>query len=223
MMPFAPPAIHAVTRVVAAISDTVWVQSAPKGTFERFASVATGLLSVAALVFLIGLFVMALRLRRATKAVSAKVENIHVDLAPLIKRANAIADDVHYVTSVVRDDMSIIHETLQSANARLREAIALTESQLHDFSALLSVVQQEAEGAFISTAAAVRGVQTGASHFAGGGGPELASVESDDDDLSVAEDEEDVDNGTDGNDGITDDDPFPTRGPRVIRRQRAPE
>ena len=220
MMSFASPAIHAATRAVVALSDTVWVQSAPKGTFERIVSVANGILSLTALLFLIGLFLMAVRLRQATKAVATKVESIHVDLAPLIKRANAIADDVHYVTNVVRDDMSIIHETLQSANARLRDAIAVTESQLHDFSALLSVVQQEAEGAFISTAAAVRGVRTGASHFAGGGGPELASVESDDGDQSAAEDEEDQDN---GNDGITDDDPFPTRGPRVIRRQRAPE
>jgi hypothetical protein len=110
-----------------------------------------------------------------------------------------------------------IHETLLAANQRLQEAVELTERRMHDFSALLAVVQQEAEGIFVSTAATVHGVRTGAYHFVGGDGPEIASVEADDDGLEAAVDDEEID---DGNDGITYDDADASRAPRIIRRDR---
>src|SRR5258708_9626608 len=94
---------------------------------------------------------------------------------------------------------------------------------MHDFSALLAVAQQEAEGIFVSTAATVHGVRTGASHFAGGNGPELASVEADDDGLEAAVNDEEIDDGTDFIRGFSPDadhDADASRAPRIIRRTR---
>jgi len=60
-----------------------------------------------------------------------------------------------------------VNATIASANRRLNQAVALTENRMNEFNALLHVVQQEAEQAFVSTAAAVVGVRTGAATFGG--------------------------------------------------------
>jgi uncharacterized protein YoxC len=213
MISFESPALHALS-LAAAVGDTIWVRQSASG-FERVTSIASGVLTLIALVAVIAVVPAVWGLRRKLKAAEARFEKVNVDLKPLLTHATAIADNVNYISTAIREDVGAISGTLRAANDRLQDAIASTERQLREFNALLEVVQQEAEGVFVATAATVRGVRTGASHFAGGGGTELASVEPDDDDLGVVEDHEDTDN---GNDGFTDDDPDAARGPRVIRR-----
>jgi hypothetical protein len=62
----------------------------------------------------------------------------------------------------VRTDVQQVNATIAAANQRLQQAIGMTEQRLAEFNALLEVVQQEAEQMFVSTAATVRGVRTGA-------------------------------------------------------------
>src|SRR5207248_7495555 len=126
---------------------------------------------------------------------SALLDRVQADIAPLLTHARSIADNVDYVSTAIRGDVSQIHGTLVEANARLQEAVAQTERRMHDFSALLAVMQQEAEGVFVSAAATVHGVRRGASQFASGDGPELASVEVDDDGLEAAVDDEEIEIG----------------------------
>jgi len=213
MISFASPAIHALSLV--ASPDTIWIREPAQGTFERATSIATGILTMAALGAIIILIPVAWSLQKKVRKMDALLSKLN--FTPLLEHATAIADNVNYISTAVREDVGAISETLQAANNRLQEGIAATERQMSDFNALLAVVQQEAEGVFVATAATVRGVRTGASHLAGGGGTELASVESDDDDLEVVGGDEEIDN---GDDGYTDDDPDTTRGPRVIRRGR---
>jgi uncharacterized protein YoxC len=217
MTPFASPALHFVLRAAAAI-DTVWVEKpVAQGTFDKITSIASGVMTLTVLVLAVALVPAAWNFRKTYKKTSSLLTKVQADVAPLIKHAHSIADNVDYVSTAVRSDIAMIHDTLLSANRRLEDAIALTERRMHDFSALLAVAQQEAEGVFVSTAATVRGVRRGAAHFAGDDGPELASVEVDDDGLEAAVDDEEID---DGNDGITYDDTDATRAPRIIRRAR---
>jgi uncharacterized protein YoxC len=218
MTPLASPALHLIVRAAVAV-DTIWVvKPVAQGTFDKISSIASGVMTLTMLVLAIALVPAAWNFRKTYKKTSEMLSRVQADVAPLIKHAHSIADNVNYISTALRSDVSIIHNTLMSANSRLEEAVDLTERRMHDFSALLAVVQEEAEGVFVSTAATVRGVRRGASHLAGGDGPELASVEVDDDGLEAAVDDEEID---DGDNGITYDDADASRAPRIIRRSRA--
>ena len=69
---------------------------------------------------------------------------------------------MNYITTSVRTDVQQVNATIAAANQRLQQAVALTETRLNEFNALLAVVQQEAETMFVATASTVRGVRTGA-------------------------------------------------------------
>jgi len=210
---FASAATHFLVRAVSAVGDTVWVQR-PIGPFETVTSIAIMVITLALMVIAIAVVPAVLHFRTIYTKTTAMLDKLQADIAPLLIHARSIADNVDYVSTSIREDVGTLHGTLVEANLRMREAVAMTEHRLHDFSALLSVAQQEAEGIFVSTAAAVHGVRTGASHFSGADGRESTSDEGDDDDL-----ETDTDGGElDGDDRA--DEPNATRAPRIIRRTR---
>jgi hypothetical protein len=225
MTPFVSAAVHFSARASSAIADTIWVQQpvAHQGLLEQITSIAGVVMTLTLLAIAIALVPAAWNFRKTYQRSSALLDKVQADIAPLIKHAHSIADNVNYVSTAIRADVGQIHGTLVEANRRLEEAVALTERRMHDFSALLAVVQQEAEGVFVSTAATVRGVRTGASHLVSGDGPELASVEVDDDGLEAAVTDEEIDDGTDfirGIDPDTDHGADAPRTPRIIRRTR---
>jgi uncharacterized protein YoxC len=225
MTPFASPAVHLSVRAVSGLVDTIWVQQpiAHQGLLEQITSIAGVVMTLTLFAIAIALVPAAWNFRKTYKKTSALLDKVQADVAPLIKHAYSIADNVDYVSTAIRADVGQIHGTLIEANRRLQEAVALTERRMHDFSALLAVAQQEAEGIFVSTAATVHGVRTGASHFVGDNGPELASVEVDDDGLEAAVNDEEIDDGTDFIRGFSPDadhDTDASRAPRIIRRTR---
>jgi len=225
MTPFASAAIHSSIRAATAVIDTIWVQQPTphQGLMEKITSIAGVLMTLTLLAIAIALVPAAWNFRKTYKTTSALLDKVQADVAPLIKHAHSIADNVDYVSTAIRADVGQIHGTLIEANRRLQEAVALTERRMHDFSALLAVVQQEAEGLFVSTASTVHGVRTGASHFAGRTGPELASVEVDDDGLEAAVTDEEIHYGTDyirGTDPDAEYDSDASRTPRIVRRTR---
>lgn len=228
MTPIASAALQHSLRAAVAMPDTIWVrtQAAPSGWFDSATHVASGVLTLTLMVIVIGLVPAAWRLRKAFRRLTTQFDKFHTDVAPLLKHANGIADNVNYISTAVREDIARISATLIAANSRLEGALAMTERRMHDFSALLAVVQQEAEGLFVSTAATVRGVREGASLFAGGDGPDLASVEVDDDGLEAVVDDGDIDYGNDSDSldrpeiDDTDGDADTSRAPRISRRSR---
>ena len=228
MTPFAPAAVQFSVRAASAFTDTVWIQQpiAHQGLIEQITSIAGVVMTLTLLAIAIALVPAAWNFRKTYKKTSGLLDKVQTDVAPLIKHAHSIADNVDYVSTAIRADVSEIHGTLIEANRRLQDAVALTERRMHDFSALLAVFQQEAEGLFVTTAATVQGVRTGASHFAGGDGPELASVEFDDDGLEAAVTDEEIDDATEFTrvfDEDADHDPGAPRAPRIIRRTRTPQ
>jgi uncharacterized protein YoxC len=217
MTPFASAAIDLSVRAASAVTDTIWVQqpTVHQGLFEKITTIASGVMTLTVLALAIAFIPAAWNFRKTYKRSAALLEKVQADVAPLLKHAHSIADNVDYVSTAIRADVALIHGTLIDANRRLQEAVGLTERQMHDFSALLAVVQQEAEGIFVSTAATLRGVRTGASHLAGGDGPELASIEVDDGGLEATVNDEEIDDDYD-----TDNDPGASRAPRITRRTR---
>ena len=88
--------------------------------------------------------------------------------------------------------MQAIRKTLLVANNGIRDVIDSSERRLHELGAVLRLVQEEAEQAFVSTASTVRGVRAGAATFREEG-ERLASEDVDDDDELDELDDDDFD------------------------------
>jgi uncharacterized protein YoxC len=186
---------------VRAAADTVLFKQVG-GTptvFERVASVASGLMSIALLALTIVLIPAAWNFRKSYKKVNELLKRIYGDLNPIMRHASTIADNVDYITTSIRTDVQQLNATIATANQRLHQAMAITEQRLQEFNALLQVVQEEAEGMFVSTASTVRGVRTGAAAFRDGIGTDLAIEDDDDLDETEVELMNDLED-TDGND-----------------------
>jgi len=93
------------------------------------------------------------------------LDKIYGDVNPIMRHASTIADNVNYVTTAVRVDVQQVSRTVATANERLQEAVRTAQERLNEFNALMDVVQREAEGAFVTTASALRGVKEGAFTF----------------------------------------------------------
>ena len=149
--------------------DTVFTKliAQDRGWFETVTGVASGVMTLTLLGLTIALAPAAWSFWRTFKRVEALLDRVYADVNPITRHASNIADNVDYITTSIRHDVQQVNATIASANRRLQEAVELTENRLNEFNALLQVAQEEAEQAFVSTAAAVRGVRTGAAAFTG--------------------------------------------------------
>jgi hypothetical protein len=203
--------------------DTIFVQTAPvaQSWFAKVTSIAGGVMTLTLLAMAIALVPAAWNFRQTYKKTTALLDQIQADVMPLVKHAHSIADNLDYISTAVRADLGMIQDTLKSANRTIQKAVGSTETKINEFNALLDVVQGEAEGLFVATAATVRGVKTGASHLVGGDGTELASVESDGVDIEIDVDDEEIDDYGYDDPSESDDQPDQARAPRIIRRDRS--
>jgi len=149
--------------------DTVVTKlvAAPRGGFETVLGAASVVTAIALLILTVGAATATWWLWRSYRNVRALLDRVNADVAPFMRHASSIADNVNYVTTAIRSDVEQVNATIAAANRRLHQAVEVTEQRLGEFNALLQVVQQEAEQAFVSTAAAVRGVRTGAAALSG--------------------------------------------------------
>ena len=148
---------------VATLPDTIVTkQVVVSGWFGKVASVASGLVSIVLLVLLVVLVFVALKIQAK---VGQLMDRLAGDITPIARHTSSIADNVDYITTSIRTDVQQVSQTIQTANDRLNEALALSERRLRELSALLQVVQEEAENTFVSTAATVRAVRAGALAF----------------------------------------------------------
>jgi uncharacterized protein YoxC len=151
----------------AALPDTLVMKtvSAERGWFETVTGIASGVMSLTLLGLAIFLAPAAWSFWKTFRKAQALLDRVYADINPLTHHAANIADNLDYITTSIRNDVQKVNATIASANRRLHQAVNTTESRLNEFNALLHVVQQEAEQAFVSTAAVVRGVRTGAATF----------------------------------------------------------
>jgi uncharacterized protein YoxC len=182
----------------ATLPDTLVMKTvaAERGWFETVTGIASGVMSLTLLGLAIFLAPAAWSFWRTFRKTQALLDRVYADINPLTHHAANIADNLDYITTSIRNDVQKVNATIASANRRLHQAVTTTESRLNEFNALLHVVQQEAEQAFVSTAAVVRGVRTGAATFSDAHDvgddetPEVSEGEEDDDDDESDRDDE---------------------------------
>jgi uncharacterized protein YoxC len=160
----------ALPQAAAALPDTFYMKplAAEPGLFERVASVASGLVSISLVVLTVALVPAAWNFRKSYKRINALLERVYGDISPIMRHTSSIADNVDYVTTAVRGDIERVSHMIRLAEERVERAVEGAERRLNDFNALLDVVQEEAEGVFLTTASTVRGVRRGAATLRGG-------------------------------------------------------
>lgn len=149
------------------LPDTLYTKqvAASPTTFEKITSVASGLLTITIMVLAVALVPAAWNFRKSYKKVSDMLDKIYGDINPLMRHASAIADNVDYITTSVRVDVQQVSQTVAAVNQRLQQAVNAAETRINELNALLDVVQEEAESAFVVTASTLRGVKTGIQAF----------------------------------------------------------
>ena len=67
----------------------------------------------------------------------------HDDITPIVRNASRVSDNVNFITTAIRTDVDKMNATLHDRRTSgCSDAMALTEQQLSDFNALLTVVQR---------------------------------------------------------------------------------
>jgi uncharacterized protein YoxC len=173
--------IEALLQLAASAGDTVIMRQVPgtRGLLDQITAISTVILTIALTAFAVVAVPAAWRFRAMYRRVDHLLERIYGDISPIMRHASTIADNIDFITTSIRTDVQKVNATIASANERVQEAVAMTEARLNEFNALLAVVQDEAEQAFVSTASTLRGVRSGAAIFHQDDGMDLASAEAD--------------------------------------------
>jgi uncharacterized protein YoxC len=150
-------------QVARALPDTIYTKQVvvEPGLWDKISSVASGVMTFTVIILTVGLLPAAWNFRKSYKKVSDMLDKIYGDVNPLMRHASAIADNVDYISTSIRVDVQQVSQTVAAVNQRLQEALESAEDRMKQLNALLDVVQEEAESAFVTTASTIRGVQTG--------------------------------------------------------------
>ncbi len=145
------------------LPDTIYTKQvvAEPGLWQKVISVASGVMSISIIVLTVALVPAAWNFRKSYKKISEMLDKVYGDINPLMRHASAIADNVDYISTAIRVDVQQVSQTVATVNKRLQQAAASAEERIKQLNALLDVVQEEAESAFVTTASTIRGVQTG--------------------------------------------------------------
>jgi uncharacterized protein YoxC len=161
--------------------------------FVLFTQITSAATAIVFLVLIVILVPTVLKFRRTTAKFETVLDRIERSIDPVTKHASRVADNVDYITTSIRADVQDLRKTLLTANEGIREVIDSSERRLHELGAVLRVVQEEAEHAFVSTASTIEGVRAGVATFRGNGSrlPDVEDLD-DLDDLDEDEFEDDV-------------------------------
>jgi uncharacterized protein YoxC len=155
--------IELLLQAARTLPDTIYTKQvvAEPGLWEKVTSAASGVMTITVIVLTTALVPAAWNFRKSYKKVSDMLDKIYGDINPLMRHASAIADNVDYISTSIRVDVQQVSQTVAAVNQRLQQAVSTAEDRIKQLNALLDVVQEEAESAFVTTASTIRGVRTG--------------------------------------------------------------
>ena len=150
-------------QVASTLPDTIYTKQivADPTAWEKITGAASGVMTITVIVLTVALVPAAWNFRKSYKKISDMLDKVYGDINPLMRHASAIADNVDYISTSIRVDVQQVSQTVAAVNQRLQQAVATAEDRIKQLNALLDVVQEEAESAFVTTASTIRGVRTG--------------------------------------------------------------
>jgi len=146
-----------------ALPDTIYTKQITEdpGLWTKVTGAASGVMTITVIILTVALVPAAWNFRKSYKKTSEMLDKIYGDINPLMRHASSIADNVDYISTSIRVDVQQVSQTVAAANQRLHQAVTAAEERIKQLNALLEVVQEEAESAFVTTASTIRGVRTG--------------------------------------------------------------
>jgi uncharacterized protein YoxC len=151
--------------LTAAESTVVRSAGSGPGWYVLFTEVMSAASVLVFLVLMLILIPALVKFRKTAEKLDRVLDHVEQSIDPVTKHAAHIADNVDYISTSIRADVQELRKTLLSANSGIREVIESSERRLHELGAVLRVVQEEAEDAFVSTASTIRGLRAGAATF----------------------------------------------------------
>lgn len=136
------------------------VASTVPNTLQIAAEVSTVVIAVILAILLVVILLFLVQLKRLLGSIQRNVQ-------PVTDRARVAAENVEYITALVRQDVQKVRASVSGLSKRLGEASERMEERVEEFNALMDVVQDEAESVLLDTAAIVRGVRAGAKTIGG--------------------------------------------------------
>lgn len=136
------------------------VASTVPNTLQIAAEVSTVVIAVILAILLVVILLFLVQLKRLLGSIQRNVQ-------PVTDRARVAAENVEYITALVRQDVQKVRASVSGLSKRLGEASERMEERVEEFNALMDVVQDEAESVLLDTAAIVRGVRAGAQSIGG--------------------------------------------------------
>ena len=131
------------------------VTSTAPDTLQVAAEVSTVVIAVISVILLVVILLFLVQLKKLLRSLQQHVQ-------PVTDRARVAAENVEYITALVRQDVQKVRTSVSGLSDRLGEASERMEERVEEFNALMDVVQGEAEAVLLDTAAIVRGVRAGA-------------------------------------------------------------
>lgn len=141
--------------------DTVAVV-ASRSALEAAADVSLVVLLLLAVIGTVGLLMFVRQMNRLASHVTKLTHQLERQVDPVLDRARSVARNVDFIAEAIRSDVERLTGSVHVLSDRLEQASDHMEERIDEFNALIEVVQSEAEGIFLDTASAVRGVRAGA-------------------------------------------------------------
>lgn len=141
--------------LLTALTQTQGTTVVPRDGLETAADISLVILAVGSALALLAMTVLLLQIRKL-------LAGMQKQLQPVADRARAAAENVEYISAVVRTDIRKVNDSVTKITSHLNDASDHMEDRIAEFNALMQVVQGEAEDIFLDTAAAAHGVRAGA-------------------------------------------------------------
>lgn len=139
-------------------ADTV-VTIAARDGFDLIIAVAAAMVAASFLgVLALCLFLIA-QARAASRVVERAAKAVSADRG--VESLRKTAANIEAVSGVLRDEVSRLGASVGQLSERVDQASDRMEERIEEFNALIEVIQDEAENAFIDTASTARGMRRG--------------------------------------------------------------
>ena len=139
-------------------------------TYEIVIVIGMGIWIVVAAAILIALLHavrLLAELRDPLALVADAVTDLNERLRPVVRNIERASDQARRIATRLREDADDVSRVVREATASTERMVELAEERVAEVAALLSVVQEEAEATFVSTASLLRGFRRGTRKVSG--------------------------------------------------------
>lgn len=131
-------------------------------TYETVIIIGMGLWILLALALLVSVMYAISILRRTREPighVASSVRELQTRLQPVLRNVERASEDANYLVSTLRTDADDVGKTMRRVSESTGRMLDLVEERVVEVTALLAVVQEEAEETFLTSASLLRGLR----------------------------------------------------------------